>query len=142
MLKLMLTGAVAARCVDGHYGLGAERPRDPYTFALVPKNTNNPFQDQALAGCKKAEAETEGRGEVPLYRTRRAWRRRRRGPDRSRPCHQEGRWHRRLARQRPGHGQRASRTPSPNKIPVLTWDSDLLPQDKGLRARLYRHAQL
>ena len=23
---------------------------------------------------------------------------------------------------------------APNKIPVLTWDSDLLPQDKGLRA--------
>jgi ribose transport system substrate-binding protein len=25
-----------------------------YTFALVPKNMNNPFFDQALAGCKKA----------------------------------------------------------------------------------------
>ena len=33
---------------------------DPYTFALVPKNTNNPFFDQALAGCKKAEAELKG----------------------------------------------------------------------------------
>src|SRR5258707_15071535 len=31
-----------------------------YTFALVPKNTNNPFFDQALAGCKKAEKELNG----------------------------------------------------------------------------------
>ena len=33
---------------------------EPYTFALVPKNTNNPFFDQALAGCKKAEKELKG----------------------------------------------------------------------------------
>ena len=26
-------------------------------FALVPKNMNNPFFDQARDGCKKAEAE-------------------------------------------------------------------------------------
>src|ERR1700735_613361 len=36
------------------------RAADPYTFALVPKSTNNPFYDQALAGCKKAEAELKG----------------------------------------------------------------------------------
>ena len=30
------------------------------TFALVPKNMNNPFFDQARDGCKKAEAESNG----------------------------------------------------------------------------------
>jgi len=30
------------------------------TFALVPKNMNNPFFDQARDGCKKAEAESKG----------------------------------------------------------------------------------
>src|SRR6202140_3786705 len=29
-------------------------------FALVPKNMNNPFFDQARDGCKKAEAELKG----------------------------------------------------------------------------------
>ena len=29
-------------------------------FALVPKNMNNPFFDQARDGCKKAEAESNG----------------------------------------------------------------------------------
>src|SRR3954467_6344207 len=31
-----------------------------YVFALVPKNMNNPFFDQARDGCKKAEAESNG----------------------------------------------------------------------------------
>jgi len=31
-----------------------------YLFALVPKNTNNPFFDQARDGCKKAEKELNG----------------------------------------------------------------------------------
>ena len=31
-----------------------------YTFALVPKNVNNPFFDQARDGCKKAEEELGG----------------------------------------------------------------------------------
>src|SRR5260370_3633239 len=31
-----------------------------YVFALVPKNMNNPFFDQARDGCKKAEKESNG----------------------------------------------------------------------------------
>src|SRR4051812_19202839 len=31
-----------------------------YTFAVVPKNLNNPFFDQAQLGCKKAEEELAG----------------------------------------------------------------------------------
>ena len=54
----MLTGAVA---VGALVAVSASaQAADPYTFALVPKNTNNPFFDQALAGCKKAEAELKG----------------------------------------------------------------------------------
>ena len=56
MLKTLLAGAVAV----GALGWGAAQAANPYTFALVPKNTNNPFFDQALAGCKKAEAELKG----------------------------------------------------------------------------------
>ena len=33
---------------------GASAADKKYTFALVPKNTNNPFFDQALDGCRKA----------------------------------------------------------------------------------------
>ena len=59
MLKYMLTTAlVAAGLAASAGGAGAA---DKYTFALVPKNTNNPFYDQALAGCKKAEKELAGK---------------------------------------------------------------------------------
>jgi len=54
----MLTGAVAAGALLAVSA--SAQAADPYTFALVPKNTNNPFFDQALAGCKKAEKELAG----------------------------------------------------------------------------------
>src|SRR4029077_10607997 len=58
MLKLVLTSAVAAGALIAVSA--SARAADAYTFALVPKNTNNPFFDQALAGCKKAEKELKG----------------------------------------------------------------------------------
>src|SRR5277367_4109127 len=58
MLKLMLTGAVAAGALMAI--TASAQAADPLTLALVPKNTNNPFFDQAEAGCKKAEAELKG----------------------------------------------------------------------------------
>ena len=79
MLKLMLTGAVAAGALLAVSA--SARAADPYTFALVPKNTNNPFFDQALAGCKKAEKELKRRRQVPLHRAWRTRRRRRAGAD-------------------------------------------------------------
>src|SRR3954466_760224 len=39
---------------------GAQAQSKKYTFALVPKNMNNPFFDQARDGCKKAEKELNG----------------------------------------------------------------------------------
>src|SRR3974390_668645 len=58
MLKALLAGAVAGGALI--VAIAAAPAAGPYTFALVPKNTNNPFFDQALAGCKKAEAELKG----------------------------------------------------------------------------------
>ena len=58
MLKYLLTTAIVAVGVAA--GASSASAADKYTFALVPKNTNNPFFDQALAGCKKAEKELNG----------------------------------------------------------------------------------
>ena len=54
MRKLMVT-TVAVTFI-GAAGLAGAAD---YTFALVPKNVNNPFFDQARDGCKKAEKELE-----------------------------------------------------------------------------------
>src|SRR5437868_2067725 len=50
---------LASICVS-LFCVSATLAADKYTFALVPKNTNNPFFDQALAGCKTAEKELNG----------------------------------------------------------------------------------
>jgi ribose transport system substrate-binding protein len=54
MKYLMGTAIVAGMMALGAAGAGAA---DKLTLALVPKNMNNPFFDQARDGCKKAEAE-------------------------------------------------------------------------------------
>src|SRR3954452_1672967 len=59
MLKFMLTTALAAG-VLATAGGGAAFAQKKYVFALVPKNMNNPFFDQARDGCKKAEKELNG----------------------------------------------------------------------------------
>src|SRR5262249_1573262 len=51
-LATLLTALVLA--------LPASAADKKYVFALVPKNTNNPFFDQARDGCKKAEKELNG----------------------------------------------------------------------------------
>ncbi|TJV08514.1 MAG: sugar ABC transporter substrate-binding protein, partial [Mesorhizobium sp.] len=56
MKKHLLTAAVAL----GAMVLAVSGAEAKYTFALVPKNMNNPFFDQARDGCKKAEAESNG----------------------------------------------------------------------------------
>src|SRR5260370_41085218 len=59
MLKHVVSTAVVAGTLLA-LASGASAADKKYTFALVPKNTNNPFFDQALAGCKKAEKELNG----------------------------------------------------------------------------------
>ena len=51
----------AAACALLALGAGAQAQGKKYSFALVPKNMNNPFFDQARDGCKKAEAESGGK---------------------------------------------------------------------------------
>ncbi len=65
MLKYLMTTAIAAGALLAAAS-GASAADKKFTFALVPKNTNNPFFDQALAGCKKAEKELAGKIEC-LY---------------------------------------------------------------------------
>ncbi|MGC9959390.1 substrate-binding domain-containing protein, partial [Roseiarcus sp.] len=131
MLKLLLTGAVAVGALVAVSA--ATQAADPYTFALVPKNTNNPFFDQALAGCKKAEAELKGAVKC-LYI----------GPGEHGGGDEQAQMVGDLITKKvDGIAVSAANAPAianalkgaaAAKIPVLTWDSDLLPADKGLRA--------
>ena len=130
MLKLLLTGAVALGALMAVSA--SAQAADPYTFALVPKNTNNPFFDQALAGCKKAEKELKGAVKC-LYI----------GPGEHGGGDEQAQMVADLVTKKvDGIAVSAANAPAianalkdaaKNKIPVLTWDSDLLPKDKGLR---------
>jgi ribose transport system substrate-binding protein len=111
---------------------GASAAEKKYTFALVPKNTNNPFFDQALAGCKKAEKELNGAIEC-LYI----------GPGEHGGGDEEAQIVADLITKKvdgiavsPSNAAAMASALSgaaAAKIPVLTWDSDLLPKDKGER---------
>jgi ribose transport system substrate-binding protein len=130
MLKLLLTGAVAAGALLAVSA--SARAADAYTFALVPKNTNNPFFDQALAGCKKAEKELNGAVKC-LYI----------GPGEHGGGDEQAQIVSDLVSKKvdgiavspanaPAIAAALQGAPAA-KIPVLTWDSDLLPKDKGGR---------
>src|SRR5579871_1993086 len=131
MLKYLMSGAVAAGALLAV--AGSAQAADAYTFALVPKNTNNPFFDQALAGCKKAEKELNGAVKC-LYI----------GPGEHGGGDEQAQIVADLITKKvdgiavsPANAPamaNALKDAAPNHIPVLTWDSDLLPQDKGLRA--------
>src|SRR3984957_11060884 len=131
MLKIVMTGAVAAGALLAVSA--SARAAEPYTFALVPKNTNNPFFDQALAGCKKAETELKGAVKC-LYI----------GPGEHGGGDEQAQMVGDLVTKKvDGIAVSAANAPAianalkgaaAAHIPVLTWDSDLLPQDKGLRA--------
>src|SRR6516165_5164360 len=131
MLKTMLTTAIAAGALIA-LASGASAADKKYTFALVPKNTNNPFFDQALAGCKKAEKELNGAVNC-LYI----------GPGE----HGGGDEQAQIVQDLITKGVDGIAVSPANapaiaaalqgaakaKIPVLTWDSDLLPEAKGER---------
>ena len=127
--KSLMAGA--AMIVAGVLGTAGEA-RAEYTFALVPKNMNNPFFDQARDGCKKAEAESNGAFKCEYI-----------GPGE----HGGGEEQVQvvldlIARGVDGIAVSPSNAAAMGQalvkakeagIPVLTWDSDLLPADKGLR---------
>ncbi|HEY3144909.1 MAG TPA: substrate-binding domain-containing protein, partial [Dongiaceae bacterium] len=103
-----------------------------FTFALVPKNMNNPFFDQARDGCKKAEAESNGAFECMYI-----------GPGE----HGGGEEQVQIVQDLVAKGVDGIAVSPSNaaamvvalqaakeaNIPVLTWDSDLLPENKDLR---------
>ena len=104
----------------------------PYVFALVPKSTNNPFYDQARDGCKKAEEESRGAFEC-LYI----------GPGEHGGGDEQVQIVEDLVAKKvdgiavsPANAPAMARALEVAKkagIPVLTWDSDVLPKDAGLR---------
>jgi ribose transport system substrate-binding protein len=118
-------GALLAASVDA-------RAADPYTFALVPKSTDNPFYDQALAGCKKAEAELKGAIKC-LYI----------GPNQHGGGDEQAQIVGDLITKKvdgiavsPANAAAIAAALQGAKaanIPILTWDSDLLDKDKDLR---------
>jgi ribose transport system substrate-binding protein len=129
MRKLLLGAAGVAALLA--FGDSAALAQDKPVFALVPKNTNNPFFDQARDGCKKAEEEfgdfeclyigpgEHGGGEEQLQVVNDL-----------------------IARRVDGIAVSPSNAPAIGSvlpqardagIPVLTWDSDLLPEHQDLR---------
>jgi ribose transport system substrate-binding protein len=110
----------------------SSRAADSLTFALVPKNLNNPFFDQARDGCMKAQAESNGKITCQYI-----------GP----PEHGGGEEEIQIVSDLVAkHVAGISVSPSnaaamavPLKkakeagIPVITFDSDLLPKDQKLR---------
>src|SRR5690606_9803268 len=127
MKRLMLSAAAAALLAAP----GAAGAAD-YTFALVPKNVNNPFFDVARDGCKKAEEELGGKIEC-LYI----------GPGEHGGGEEQLQMVNDLiTRQVDGIAVSPSNAAGivsalvqakQAGIPVLTWDSDLLPENADLR---------
>src|SRR5713226_10005314 len=131
MIRKLLSATVAAAAILG-MTQGAEAQPKKYVFALVPKNTNNPFFDQARDGCKKAEKELGGAIEC-LYI----------GPGEHGGGEEQVQVVNDLIAKKvdgiavsPANAAAmaaALQGAKPAKIPVLTWDSDLLAKDKALR---------
>ena len=131
MLKHLIGTALVAGALLSAAG-GADAAGKKLTIAQVPKNTNNPFFDQALAGCKKAEKELNGAIEC-LYI----------GPGEHGGGDEEAQIVADLITKKvdgiavsPANAAAMASALSgaaAAKIPVLTWDSDLLPKDKGER---------
>lgn len=125
---LMATAAVAVVALAG--GLPAQAAE--YTFALVPKNMNNPFFDQARDGCKKAEAESGGKFACEYI-----------GPGEHGGGEEQVQVVNDLITKKvdgiavsPSNAAAMGAALKQAKeagIPVLTWDSDLLDKDKALR---------
>lgn len=131
MLKYLAGAAVIALATAAgtHPGQAADKK---YVFALVPKNTNNPFFDLARDGCKKAEKELNGAIEC-LYI----------GPDEHGGGEEEVQVVADLIAKHvdgiavsPANAAAMAHELAEAKkagIPVLTFDADLLPQDKAMR---------
>ena len=131
MIKTKLMCAVAVGIMMAVAG-PASAAGKKMVFALVPKSMNNPFYDAALAGCKKAEAESAGAFEC-LYI----------GPGEHGGGDEQAQIVADLITKRvdgiivsPANAPAIANALQGAKdagVSVLTFDSDLLPQDKALR---------
>lgn len=128
-MKPSLIAALAA--VGLIAAAGATSAKDKYTFALVPKAMNNPFFDLAHEGCMAAEKEMKNIECLYI------------GPGEHTESEQIQIVQDLIARKVDGIAVSPSNAPAmatalraakAAKIPVITWDSDLLPQDKSYRA--------
>jgi len=128
MMKYILSAGVALSAI----ALAGSAADAKNVFALVPKNMNNPFFDQARDGCKKAEAESKGTFEC-LYI----------GPGEHGGGDEQVAIVQDLVAKKvngiavsPSNAAAmavALKAAKAAGIPVLTWDSDLLPENKDLR---------
>ena len=133
MKRLLASAAFfAGAVVAGMIATGSAQAAPKYNFAVVPKNLNNPFFDQAKLGCDKAVAELKGEVQCTFI-----------GP----PEHGGGDEQVQIvedliSKKVDGIAVSASNAAAMASalkdakaagIPVLTWDSDVLPADKGLR---------
>ncbi|WP_343081633.1 sugar-binding protein [Ostreiculturibacter nitratireducens] len=123
MKKLMTTAILAAFVAPGMAAAD-------YTFALVPKAMNNPFFDLARDGCYKAQEEL---ADVTCEYI---------GPGEHTEMEQVQIVQDLISKGVDGIAVAPSNAPAMAKalqaaadagIPVMTWDSDLLPEDAGLR---------
>jgi ribose transport system substrate-binding protein len=126
-----LTLSVAAAALLA-MSAGAQAQGKKFVFALVPKNMNNPFFDQARDGCKKAEKESNGAFECMYI-----------GPGEHGGGDEQVQVVNDLISKKvdgiavsPANAAAMGKALEGAKkagIPVLTWDSDLLEKDKALR---------
>ena len=129
MKKIFLGTAIAIGSMS--VAISGAQAKD--VFALVPKNMNNPFFDQARDGCKKAEAESKGAFECMYI-----------GPGEHGGGEEQVQILQDLIAKKvngiavsPSNAAAVAVALQAAKqagIPVLTWDSDLLPDSKALRA--------
>jgi ribose transport system substrate-binding protein len=133
-MRKFLTGAafIAGAMVAGVLFAGQANAQK-LTIAVVPKNLNNPFFDQAKLGCEKAVSEI-GADKVECYFT---------GPGEHGGGDEQVQIVADLiAKGVDGIGVSAANAAAmasvlgdakAKGIPVITWDSDLLPENKDLR---------
>jgi ribose transport system substrate-binding protein len=130
MLKYLTGTAIIAGLLA--IGAAGAMAQQKYTFALVPKNMNNPFFDQARDGCKKAESESNGAFECMYI-----------GPGEHGGGEEQVQIVQDLVAKKvdgiavsPSNAAAmavALQAAKEANIPVLTWDSDMLPENKDLR---------
>ena len=128
MKKLLISTILAV----GALTVAASGAQAKYVFALVPKNMNNPFFDQARDGCKMAEAEANGAFECMYI-----------GPGEHGGGEEQVQIVQDLVAKKvdgiavsPSNAAAmtvAAQAAKEAGIPLLTWDSDLLPENKDLR---------